>query len=150
MDDAEGAQLAELQQEAAQLIQQLAQDQQTFRELFRGWRVRPCLAGSPAAQPVLGLSGAKLCGMILRFCALWQEVAAGAEALYLFQDTLQGSADQAAETDPKLQYKVDEVWRTADLLARQAVELQACLQVDLWLFPTCSRPAGTGVAQLNL
>ena len=60
-----------------------------------------------------------------------QEVAAGAEALYLFQGQLQQEA--GLEAEPKLQHKVAEARRLAALIGRQSADLEACLQV-----PRCS------------
>ena len=60
-----------------------------------------------------------------------QEMAAGAEALYLFQGTL-GPGKAASvpdEAEPKLRHKLDEAWRAAGLIERHAADLEACLQV---------------------
>ena len=60
--------------------------------------------------------------------ALWvQEVAAGAEALYLFQGQLDREA--GLEAEPKLQHKVEDAQRRAAFIGRQAADLEACLQV---------------------
>ena len=59
-------------------------------------------------------------------------MAAGAEALYLFQGTLGPGkpAQRPDEAEPKLRHKLDEAWRAVGLIERHAADLEACLQVS--------------------
>ena len=59
--------------------------------------------------------------------ACMQEVAAGAEALYLFQGDM--NREHGQEAEPKLQHKLDEAKRMAAFISRQTADLEACLQV---------------------